>query len=441
MPSLKVEPPASSSSSSAAAHHHHHQQQQQLAQKERDRQRKEEREREKERDRERAREKEREKQEREREKKREEERERRRHASRSPLHHSSRPSTNGSQSSKNELSSSSSSKSSSISSAPSMSSTLPPLPTFHPGMQAMTSAAMVERSRLGLPPLPSAGLYGQPFDPYMRGMDPLTMEREQREFLSRFGASASHLAGLAGPSLYGHGPSPSADRYPYGLGTGLPPDRYRDAAMGSLPPHLSHHMASSLGLSLAGQQGGVSLNDRYGPIPGMSGSALYPPTSTGYPFPPLGPSSMLSSGLGAGMGSLPILPPSMLSSSSATGKRSPPPPSPAPSSSLPGGPLSNPSALASLGRSHMGMLPPGLGLSSYPMPSPSPMLNSHHLLPPLGSSLVGGVGARSGSSATPPVVGGRPMMDLTSPHQQPPGLAPYNPLDPFPTRKDDPQSR
>jgi hypothetical protein len=127
-------------------------------------------------------------------------------------------------------------------------------------------------------------------------------------------------------------------------------------------------------------------------------------------------------------------------SSSGSGKRSPPPPSPAPSSnSLAGGPLSNTSALASIGRSHMGMgmgLPPGLGLP-YPMPSPSPMLNQH-LLPSLGSSLGGG--ARSGSSATPPVVGGRPMLDLTSPHQQPPGLTPFNPLDPFP-RKDDPQSR
>ena len=435
MPPMKVETPGSSSSSAAAAAAHHHQHQQQ-AQKERDRQRKEEREREKERERERAKEKERERnerQEREREKKREEEREKRRHASRSPLHHS-RPTTNGAPS-KNELSSSSKSSASNISSGSSLSGALPPLPTFHPGMQ-MTSAAMVERSRLGLPPLSSAGLYGQPYDPYLR-MDHLSIEREQREFLSRFGASASHLAGLSAPSLYGHGPSPSsADRYPYGLGVGLPPDRYRDAGL-PLPPHLSHHLAGSLGLSLAGQQSGVSLNDRYGPIPGMSGAALYPPTSTGYPFPPLGPSSLLGSGMGPGMGSLPILPPSMLSSS-GSGKRSPPPPSPAPSSnSLPGGPLSNPSALASLGRSHMGILPPGMGLSPYPMPSPSPMLNQH-LLPSLGSSLSGG--ARSGSSATPPVVGGRPMLDLTSPHQQPPGPAPFNPLDPFP-RKDDPQSR
>ena len=194
-----------------------------------------------------------------------------------------------------------------------------------------------------------------------------------------------------------------------------------------MPPHLGHpSMAGSLGLSLAGQQSG-SLNDRCGPIPGMSGaSALYPPTSAPYPFPPLGPGGLLGAGLGSSMGSLSMLPQSLLTSG---GKRTPPP-SGQPPTSLPGS-----SALASLGRTHMGLMPSGLGLPPYPMPSPSPMMNPHHLLPSLGSSMGG---ARPPSNNTPPSGIGRPLMDLTSPH--PPGLAPFNPLDPYP-RKDDPQSR
>ena len=245
-----------------------------------------------------------------------------------------------------------------------------------------------------------------------------SMDRES-QFLSRFGAAANHL-GLGGSGLYGHGAPPS-----YGL-PGLPPDRYRDGL--SMPPHLGHPMAGSLGLSLAGQQS-ASLNDRYGPIPGMSGApTLYPPTSASYPFAPLGPGGLLGSGLGSSMGSLSMLPQSLMTPG---GKRTPPPLSSGqpPTSLQPGS-----SALASLGRTHMGLMPSGLGLPPYPMPSPSPMMNPHHLLPPLGPSMGG---ARPPSNSTPP--SGRPLMDLTSPHP-PSGLAPFNPLDPYP-RKEDPQSR
>ena len=129
------------------------------------------------------------------------------------------------------------------------------------------------------------------------------------------------------------------------------------------------------------------------------------------------------------MSSLSMLPQSLLSSG---GKRTPPP-SGQPPTSLPGS-----SALASLGRTHMGLMPAGLGLSPYPMPSPSPhMMNPHHLLPPHHGSSMGG--ARPPSNSTPPSGVGRPMMDLTSPHPSS-GLAPFNPMDPYP-RKDDPQSR
>lgn len=402
--------------------------------KERDRQRREERERE--RERERAREKKREE---------ERERERRRHASRSPLHHhhSSRSSTGsngaaGSSSSKTDHSSSSSSSSKpSSASSSGLASSLPHLPGgYHPSLQ-MTPPSILDRSRLGLPPLPGGGLYGaQSFDPYrdvLRGMDPVreSLDREQRELLSRYGsaAAANPLVGLGGPaSLYGH----SSPHSPYGL-PGLPPERYRDASLQGLPGPLGHH---PLGLSLTGQP-----SDRYPPL-----SSLYPPTSTAYPFPHLGPPGLL----GAGLSSLAMLPPSLMPPSASGSKRTPPPPT-TPSTPLPGGgpPAPQPPSLASLGRTHLGLMgPAGLALPPYPLSSPSSMLapaSAHHLgLPSLGSS-------RPTSESTPPAgsssasaTAGRPLLDLTSPHApHPPALAPYslNPLDPYARLKEDPQSR
>ena len=391
----------------APASHH-------LMAKERDRHKKEERERERG-----------ERQEREKEREKERERERRRHASRSPIHMRS-TSTNGQV--KNETSSVPKSN-------PSLLNSLAPMPSFHhPGLQqpagTMSSTAMLDRSRLGLP---MHGLYGQSFDPFrdvLRGMDPLRESMDREQNYMRYAPANPLLPGSAGlgPSLYHTPPSHSTpERYRDFVGMpGLPADRFRDGL--SIPAHLGH-MAGTLGLSLPGPQN-ANLTDRYrdglmaGSIPGMSGATMYPPTSTTFQFPGLGPAGILSAGLGQGLGagglsSLSMLPPSLLSSG---GKRTPPPSTPMT------GPMSN--SLASLSRTHMAMMPPTLGLPPYPMPSPSPMLNPH-LLPPMGSAL-----NSTRPPSTPPI--GRSLMDLTAPHHAT-GLAPYNPLD-YP-RKDDPQSR
>lgn len=198
-------------------------------------------------------------------------------------------------------------------------------------------------------------------------------------------------------------------------------------------------MAGPLGLSLAGQA-----NDRYGSL-----GSLYPPTSTGYGFPGLGPPGLLGHGMPSSMSSMGMLPPSLMpSSGSGGGKRSPPPSA---STSLPSS-APPPPSLASMGRTHMGLMGPvGLGLGPYPLPSPSTMHNpvgtAHHLTTnhqlPIGPT-------RPSLESTPPAgssaIASRSLIDLTSPHApQPPGLTPFgvNPLDPYLNnpRKDDPQSR